>query len=200
MSGKTPCEDGAHVPAPNDVFMLAKERMHSKALCQPPLLVLPAGCFRQLPAADRLGPCARNALSLTTQKEFLKTANKVESWPWHLHEASAYLRELVRANVAGEWPDPAPLSFVFDHYRMSRLSLSGLQMCPELAQFAPGTPRRVRVNLPAVQAPPVERMPPRPPTILDDDPDEECSFWGLGVHGSFVLFENSSTLSKRAEV
>ena len=165
-----------HIPAPNDVFMLAKERMHSKHLCQPPLLVLPSACFRQLPDADRLGACPRNPLTAVKQKEFLKTAKKVESWPWHLHEAARYLRELVRTNVAREWPEPAALSFVFDHYRMSRLSLSGLQMCPELAQFAPGTPRRVRVQLPAVQVqdPPAQHM-PRPPAIIDDDPDEECS-------------------------
>ena len=171
-------QDGLPVPAPNDVFLLAKQRMHSKTLSQAPMLVLPASCLRQLPSACELGPCPRNALSATTRREFLKTAVRVALSPWCLGRAAAYLRALVQDNENGEWPAPALLTFVFDSFRMSRLTPGALGLCPELAAFAPGTPRRIQVRFPVQAAhgePPAEApVPPLnlPPRILDDDPDE----------------------------
>ena len=78
---------------PDDVVMLAKQYMHSRALSQEPLLVLPKGVWdenmEQRPKILGILPTTddRNQWTETTIKEYRKTASLILKDPWKLDKA-----------------------------------------------------------------------------------------------------------------
>ena len=78
---------------PDDVVMLAKQYMHSRALSQEPLLVLPKGVWdenmEQRPKIWGILPTTddRNQWTETTIKEYRKTASLILKDPWKLDKA-----------------------------------------------------------------------------------------------------------------
>eukprot|EP00969_Alexandrium_andersonii_P235192 10383795-Alexandrium_andersonii.AAC.1 len=68
--------------------------MHCEALCQPPLVVLPAAVLERLP-----GPCAaafapRLQYSVVQRDKLYKSAEALEQFPYRLQRAAAFLRAL----------------------------------------------------------------------------------------------------------
>ena len=86
---------------PDDVVMLAKQYMHSRALSQEPLLVLPKGVWDEnmeqrqhlrmmteiLPTGILPTTDGRNQWTETTIKEYRKTASLILKDPWKLDKA-----------------------------------------------------------------------------------------------------------------
>ena len=134
---------------PNDVVALYKESMHSSALSQMPLLVLPAGLMSGNLSKDDLKPAARKLLSDREKQEFLKTAGAIEKEPWNLHRGAAYLRQLV-----GDQDKPLPaIDFKFIHEHTTHTSL---EQGPDVlgVHYAPDHVRRVAVQPPKRRAAP----------------------------------------------
>ena len=94
---------------PDDVFLLVKQYMSDVELCQAPVLFLPAERLRRLsPPEDILNMLVRrNTLSDRQIKELKKTALQLESWPWRMTDAPAYLRQVI--DGAGQCPAPTEM-------------------------------------------------------------------------------------------
>lgn len=136
-----------------DVILIMKQFMRSQCLSQPPVVILPcerAQHMRQLEAPTHLAP--RNSLSERQLKEYRKTASRVEAEPWSLRRAATYLRKLCQENQDGNWGGAIPsMSFVteehWDHVYGTGQGEQKTQVpAAQWADFAPGTPREVKVS------------------------------------------------------
>ena len=140
---------------PSDVFLLCKHYMHSTCLTQKPTLLLPANRLEKIgPAPTQHLP--RNTLSERQLGEFKKTARLISEAPWSLTQASNYLMELCDNNQAQRHQGPPELKFFVESQDTLRLRESErLAAGPpeELLTFAPGTPKKVVVNLHPVPKP-----------------------------------------------
>lgn len=135
-------------PHDQDVFLLCKQFMHSTELSQKPLFVLPAGRLSSLQPSGPSMVCPRNDLGERTRHEFRKTARAIAERPWSLTAAKEYLELLCDNNEAQTWPRPPVLSFINTPPEdlvtlVDQRARAGIPN--ELADFAPGTPRRVVV-------------------------------------------------------
>lgn len=136
-------------PADQDVFLLCKQFMHSSALSQKPLLILPAERLSRLAPSGPGNVVPRNDLGERTIHEFRKTAKAVAKHPWSLTAASQYLEELCDRNESHQWPHPPVLQFINTPVEelsplIDQRDQVGLPV--ELTDFAPGTPRKVEVG------------------------------------------------------
>lgn len=133
----------------SDVFLLCKHFMHSSCLTQKPTLLLPASRLGNV-GLQPTQTISRNKLSDRQLAEFRKTARQIAEPPWSLLRASDYLNRLCDDNASEKVHDPPPLVF----FNSSGEEIDGFQALrdradpPEdLLNFAPGTPRKVVVNL-----------------------------------------------------
>eukprot|EP00438_Fugacium_kawagutii_P010345 Skav210916 [mRNA] locus=scaffold4127:33786:39501:+ [translate_table: standard] len=133
----------------SDVFLLCKHFMHSTALTQKPTLLLPAERLQALGPAPAQ-QLSRNLFSERQHSEFRKTARQIALPPWNLTRASIYLIELCSNNMSQIHPLPPNLVFFNDRSESMRLREQARESAgppEELLTFAPGTPKRVVVNL-----------------------------------------------------
>ena len=101
---------------PKDCILITKEYLHSAAMSQAPILVLPHAVAAKLDGKD-LKQALPLALGESTIKEFRKTAKAVGSHPWELLKAQAFLEKLCDRNEKNYMHPMAPLDFVHN-YRM----------------------------------------------------------------------------------
>lgn len=85
----------------NDIILSVKLRIAAKSYSQVPLVFVPAASLKRL-VGNGPGIVPKNKVSQKIQDELRKTATKVESKPWNMEKASAYLRSL----AANEFPIP----------------------------------------------------------------------------------------------
>ena len=131
------------------MFLLCKHHMHSSALTQEPILILPASRLGKL-AQSPTAVLGRNKFSDRQVAEFRKTARVIAEPPWGLRQAAEYLTRLCDDNVAERPHDPPSLIFFNTQDQdIADLETQRNQANPpeELLNFAPGTPRRVVANL-----------------------------------------------------
>lgn len=136
-------------PSDQDVYLLCKQFMHSSALSQKPLLILPADRLSRLAPSGPGNVVPRNDLGERTIHEFRKTAKAVAKHPWSLTAASQYLEQLCDQNESQQWPYPPVLEFINTPVEeltplIGQRDQVGLPV--ELTDFAPGTPRKVEVG------------------------------------------------------
>ena len=91
----------------NDIILSVKLRIAAKSYSQVPLVFVPASSLKKL-VGDGPGIVAKNKVSQKIQDELHKSAAKVESKPWNMEKASAYLRRLA-ANDFPIHPSCQPL-------------------------------------------------------------------------------------------
>ncbi len=107
---------GEHIPEhAEDIIMLVKEFMHSRTVCQQPLLFLPYELAKGLPEGGPASSTPVTRLPDDKAKEYMKTAGKVRAMPWQLEEAAEYLEQWVQKNVTGG-TRPLPLAVVFNSW------------------------------------------------------------------------------------
>eukprot|EP00959_Pyramimonas_sp_CCMP1952_P341749 7159025-Pyramimonas_sp.AAC.1 len=88
----------------DDVFLMVKHYMSSKALSQTPLLVMRAADLQFLDSSrvtpgPNLVVMARNPIGRELAKKYTKTSEAVSLDPWCMDRAAQYLSEWVRQNV-----------------------------------------------------------------------------------------------------
>ena len=88
-------------PHPRDVILLVKYHIHSEAYSQPPMVFCPHVYLERLPCGP-VGIAAHTRLSSRQLHEFTNTANKVESRPWMMDKAAAWLRTWMNGNTHNE--------------------------------------------------------------------------------------------------
>ena len=135
-----------------DVVVVMKQFMRSQKLSQQPAVVLPAGWAKHLRKLQgEVQPLPRNSFSSRQLQEFRKTADRVECHPWLLTRAASYLRQLRKENEEGHFRALPPILSFVTQEQWDRINGGG-GACPtevpneEWADFAPGTPRVVRVS------------------------------------------------------
>ena len=90
-------------PHPDDVILGCRHYIHSPADSQPPQVIVPHTLMATFDPSGQ-GPtqlCARRQLTDRQREEFNKTAEVVSQPPWCMHEASAYLLQLLTLNEEG---------------------------------------------------------------------------------------------------
>ncbi len=133
----------------------AKHYMMSKAISQAPLRFLPASRVKWLstfPAQVK----ERNWMSEDILRRYEATAAAILKPPWHMEEASAYLREWCQKNRDRVCPNPPALHFIFgtDRTVAPAPAVNWVDFAPDrplLVQVFPRLPRRARVRA-AVEA------------------------------------------------
>ena len=88
---------------PKDCILITKEYLHSAAMSQAPILVLPHAVAAKLDGKD-LKQALPLALGESTIKEFRKTAKAVGSHPWELLKAQAFLEKMCDRNEKNYMP------------------------------------------------------------------------------------------------
>lgn len=99
-----------------DVIMFCQLYLASNELAQDVVVFAPAAFFDKMPM-EPTNCSSRHSLSERQQKEFAKTAKRIEQAPWHLNQGAEYLRKLVSDDCAGGSSDWAPpkISWVLKH-------------------------------------------------------------------------------------
>ena len=139
-------------PEPDDVILLLKANMSSKACSQNPQVHLPAGYIAQL-AFGPVEPLPKNKLSKRECDEYLKTAKRLKADPWHLIHGAKYLETLVADNEKNENNRDNLLDIrVYKSHSRSTCPLLPEAMS-EWFNYAPGTPKRINIHNRAPQPP-----------------------------------------------
>ena len=124
-----------------DIILLTKHFMSSDRLSQVPQLYLPQCHLSNMLSDAPSQALPRKTFDHRTARELQKTAERIVSIPWELHEASEWLMNLVRRNALGNWPRPCNIDF------LHQLTLECSPMLPhqflEWYDYAPGTPKAV---------------------------------------------------------
>ena len=131
-------QDNQEVTFDKDVILLTKKWMTSSQLSQHPLLVLPASRLPRLVTTCPEAVLCCNELSATALSKYRKTADVVEKAPWHMADAARYLREWCFHNEGKVPCKPEELT-IYGHRFW--------QKNEAWHDFAPGTPKRIAVNL-----------------------------------------------------
>ena len=82
----------------DDVILSVKKQLSDKNFSQVPMVFVPAPQLKELSGHPGFAPVPE--LSDKTQKDLMKTADKMEATPWKIVDAAKYLRKLAK----GEFP------------------------------------------------------------------------------------------------
>lgn len=80
----------------DDVILSVKKQLSDKTFSQVPMVFVPAPQLKGLSGHPGFVP--RPEVSVKTQKDLLKTADKVEAAPWKMFDSAKYLRKLAKGD------------------------------------------------------------------------------------------------------
>ncbi|CAJ1443835.1 unnamed protein product [Effrenium voratum] len=159
-----------------DAILLTKHWMSSSHLSQNPILLVPKAQVKAVQPAD--GPphtLPNNEMTDSQRQQFERTAKFVEKPPWHMTDASDYLRGLCHRSEHRMVPAPEPLVLYQKRPTLPAPDALTGELSEEWKDFAPDSPRlqAVQVHPVAPKVPKANQKRPNNAQQEDSDPEVE---------------------------